>query len=108
MKCPLLNKECITDKCAWWYEVVMEKKTESDPKKWVEKSCVVLRIPPILIEIAGRTNQVAATIESERNEFVKGADLSNRILAGMAEVAIRRNEALEAPERKELPNADPA
>lgn len=90
MKCPLLSKECIKSKCAWW-----AKFTINDPatqKVDVVEDCLVSQLPGMLIELIKKTDGTAAAMESTRNEFVNKADMSNRILAGMGQLAVKRAE----------------
>jgi hypothetical protein len=93
-KCPLLGKECIQDRCEWWATYIVRPDPGKPPI--AENACVIPRITHILIELLGKTDGVAASIESERNEFMKAADRSNVILAGMGQIA------LENRDRKEL------
>lgn len=68
MKCPLLNKECIKEKCEWWTSVSM--KNIQTQEHYQENKCVVHTIGPMLIELIKNTNGVQAAVESSRNETV--------------------------------------
>lgn len=50
----------------------MQEKLETTPH--VEHDCVVVRLPKLLLEVIGKTNGVAAAVESSRNETVKRQD----------------------------------
>lgn len=68
MKCPLLSKECIQAKCAWWMEFAMKRK--DPPEMTVEKSCAIPRLPVLLIELIKNTNSVGAAVESRGNTMI--------------------------------------
>jgi len=70
--CPLLNKECIESKCAWWTTVQMKNIQTQEP--YVENHCVVNTIGPMLIELIKNTGGVQKAIESGRNETVSRQD----------------------------------
>ena len=80
MRCPLLNKDCIEAKCAWWGEFLMEGKAGEG--QTVEHDCVVPRIAPILIQIIKNTGQTHAATEQVRNRFDFIAKASQRRIAG--------------------------
>lgn len=71
-RCPLLNKECIVEKCAWWMNVtVKDLKTQ---ELYVEGRCVVTALGSIGIELCKNTGGVQAAVESNRNETIKRQD----------------------------------
>ncbi len=72
MKCPLLNKECIKDKCAWWTSVMMKNLQTQEP--YQESKCAINAIAPMLIEVIKNTSGVQAAVESSRNETVVRQD----------------------------------
>ena len=72
VKCPLIGKECIKEACSFWVSVDMQ-----DPitkKLYIDQKCAVVAIPPMLVELIGKTNSVGAAVENSRNESVKRQD----------------------------------
>jgi len=69
--CPLLKKDCVTLKCAWFTQV---RGTNPQTGKEVDEfQCAVKWMPMLMIEVAKETRQGAAATESFRNEMVKRA-----------------------------------
>ncbi len=69
--CPLIKKDCITLKCAWFTQV---RGTHPQTGKEVDEfQCAVKWMPLLMIEVAKETRQGAAATESFRNEVVKRA-----------------------------------
>jgi len=75
--CPLLKKDCITLKCAWFTQV---RGTNPQTGKEVDEfQCAVKWLPMLMIEVAKETRQGAAATESFRNEVVKRATDNARL-----------------------------
>lgn len=69
--CPMIQKQCIEKECTWWAQFWMKDEKQ---KPYLDEACVVTRLPTLMIELLGKTNQVAAAVESSRNETVKRQD----------------------------------
>ncbi len=80
--CPLLKKECIEHKCAWYYHVQgRDANTGQDLNEW---QCAVNLIPLLMVEIGKQQHSTAAAIESFRNESVVRNDATNSLLGFIA------------------------
>ena len=67
--CPLIKKDCIGTKCAWYTQVRgINPNTGHHLDEW---RCAVSWMPILSIEVAQKSNQTGAAIESFRNEVVK-------------------------------------
>ena len=73
--CPLLKKECITHQCAWYTHVVgKDPQTGKDMDHW---DCAIKWMPSLITENARQTHNVAASVDSMRNEVVQRQDMLN-------------------------------
>jgi hypothetical protein len=64
--CPLLKKDCIETKCAWYGQVRgTNPNTGQDVDTW---ECVINLLPMLLIENSHKQAQTGAAVESFRNE----------------------------------------
>lgn len=76
--CPLLKKDCIEMKCAWFAKLAgTNPNTGEIMDEW---GCAVAWLPVLLIENAKETRQGAAAVESLRNAAVKGEDATRAVL----------------------------
>lgn len=76
--CPLIKKDCVGLKCAWFTKVVgydMNTGKEVD-----EYKCAIAWMPMLMIENSGQQRQTGAAVESFRNEMVKANQVSHQIL----------------------------
>ncbi len=70
--CPLLGKECIGLKCAWFTKVLGHNpQTGKEVEEW---ACAVAWLPMLAIENSQNTRMSGAAVESFRNEMVKRMD----------------------------------
>ena len=75
--CPLLKKDCIQLKCAWYTQVRgLNPNTGAEVDEW---ACAITWMPMMAIEIAQKENQTGAAVESFRNEVVR-ANTENKQL----------------------------
>ena len=72
MKCPLLNKDCIESKCAWW--TIAQMKNIHTQELYQESKCAINAIGPMLVEMIKNTGGVQAAVESSRNETTSRQD----------------------------------
>lgn len=68
--CPLIKKDCIGIKCSWYTQMRGTNPNTGEPVD--EWGCAVTWMPFMAIEIAQKSNQTGAAVESFRNEVVKG------------------------------------
>jgi hypothetical protein len=67
--CPLIKKNCIGLKCAWYTEVRgMNPNTGEMVDEW---NCAISWIPMMQIETSQQARQAGAAVESFRNEVVR-------------------------------------
>lgn len=72
--CPLIKKDCIEHKCAWWMQVRgMHPQTGEDIDHW---GCAVTWMPMLTIENSQQQRQTGAAVESFRNEVVKSNSMN--------------------------------
>lgn len=70
--CPLLDKECIQFKCAFWTQLRgSNPQTGGEVDEW---ACAIAWLPILLIENAKEVRQGAAATESFRNEVIARVD----------------------------------
>lgn len=67
--CPLIKKDCIGLKCAWFTQMRGTNPNTGEPVD--EWGCAVTWMPLLAVEIAQKSNQTGAAVESFRNEVVK-------------------------------------
>jgi len=64
--CPLIKKDCITHKCAWYMRISgLNPNTGEQLDDW---GCAVAWLPVLLIENSQQQRQTGAAVESLRNE----------------------------------------
>jgi hypothetical protein len=68
--CPLIKKNCIGLKCSWYTQMRGTNPNTGEPVD--EWGCAVTWMPIMAVEIAQKSNQTGAAVESFRNEVVKG------------------------------------
>jgi hypothetical protein len=79
--CPLLQKDCIRMKCAWYIRVAG---TNPQTGQLVDEyGCAMAWMPVLLIENAQQSRQTGAAVESLRNETVKANENGNKVLLDM-------------------------
>jgi hypothetical protein len=67
--CPLIKKDCVGLKCAWYTQMRGTNPNTGEPVD--EWGCAVTWMPIMAVEIAQKSNQTGAAVESFRNEVVK-------------------------------------
>jgi hypothetical protein len=77
--CPLIKKDCIGLKCAWFTRVQGVDKNTG--KEVDEYQCAIAWMPMLLVENSGTQRETGAAVESFRNEMVKANENSIKILA---------------------------
>lgn len=73
--CPYLDKECIRHDCMHFVHFTCkDPQTGRDRDEW---TCTHALIPILLMENANQIRQVAASVDSMRNEVVQRQDILN-------------------------------
>lgn len=83
--CPLNSFEpCKELDCAWFTQV---RGTDVNTGKEIDEfHCAVTWLPTLLIENSQQSRHTGAAVESFRNEMVKGAKESQKLLIAAAEI----------------------
>jgi hypothetical protein len=83
--CPLNNFEpCKQLDCAWFVQM---RGTDPNTGKEVDDyACAIAWTPMLLVENAAQSRQTGAAVESFRNEMVKGAQESQKLLLASMEL----------------------
>jgi hypothetical protein len=77
--CPMLNKVCIENQCAWWTKVRgVDNNTGNEVDHEV---CSIAVLPMLLIENSNQQRGTGASVESFRNEMVKANQLTSAVMA---------------------------
>lgn len=75
--CPLIKKDCIENKCAWYMHVRgMNPNTGEDVDHW---GCAVSWMPMLTIENSQQQRSTGAAVESFRNEVVRANEKNREI-----------------------------
>jgi hypothetical protein len=91
--CPLLKKDCIEHKCAWYTHIRgVNPNTGQEVDEW---SCTISWIPMLLIENSQQQRSTGAAVESFRNEMVKANESNLNILEAAANMFYGATEAVE-------------
>jgi len=73
--CPYLNEPCIGHRCMLFTHFTMkDPQTGRDRDEW---TCAHALNPVMMLELANQIRQVAASVDSMRNEVVKRQDVLN-------------------------------
>jgi hypothetical protein len=77
--CPLIQKKCVEEKCAWYTCVRgTNPNTGQEIDEW---KCAVSWMPMMAVEIAQKSNQTGAAVESFRNEVVEANHQNQQLYA---------------------------
>lgn len=84
--CPLIKKDCIGLKCAWYTQLRGINPNTGEPiDEW---NCAITWMPIMAVEIAQKSNQTGAAVESFRNEVVRGNQQAQELYAKALEQTI--------------------
>jgi len=76
--CPLIKKDCVETKCAWFTRIQgYDTNTGNQVDEW---QCAISLMPMLLVENSGQQRQTGAAVESFRNEMVKANDQTAKVL----------------------------
>lgn len=91
--CPLLKKDCIEHKCAWYSHIRgLNPNTGQEVDEW---NCTISWIPMLLIENSQQQRSTSCAVESFRNEMVKANESNLNILEAAANMFYGASEAVE-------------
>ena len=77
--CPLIKKDCIQLKCAWFTQLRgTNPNTGKDVDEW---GCAISWLPVLLVENSQQQRHTGAAIESFRNEMVKANESTVELIA---------------------------
>jgi hypothetical protein len=94
--CPLLKKDCIENKCAWYQQIRgINPNTGESVDEW---QCAINLLPLLLIENSKQQRSTAAAVESFRNESV----VQNNTLTQVLAHAINQQAALSAVQETDV------
>jgi hypothetical protein len=82
--CPLIQKKCVEHKCQWYIQLHGTNPNTGKPVD--EFGCAVAFLPLLSIEIAQKSNQTGAAVESFRNVVTKQNE--QQLLIQQAEVKL--------------------
>lgn len=86
--CPLLKKDCIQTKCAWFVQIRGAHPQTGDPVD--EYGCAVAWNPILQIETAQQSRQAGAAVESFRNEMVKANETNQKVLMATSQMFVQQ------------------
>jgi len=80
--CPLIKKECIQTKCAWFTQVRgTHPQTGQEVDEW---GCAISWMPVLLIENSQQQRQTGAAVEDFRNQMIDSNDRTLQLMLGNA------------------------
>jgi len=80
--CPLIKKDCIQTKCAWFTQVRGTHPQTGEPVD--EWGCAISWMPVLIIENSQQQRQTGAAVESFRNEMVDSNARTLQLMLGNA------------------------
>lgn len=69
MFCPLIRKECVKHKCAWYTSIQGTNPNTGEPLN--KEDCIITTLPLLMIENSRQQKSTSAAVESFRNEMVR-------------------------------------
>lgn len=75
--CPLIKKDCIGIQCSWYTQMRGTNPNTGEPVD--EWGCAVSWMPFMAVEIAQKSNQTGAAVESFRNEVVRANEQNQQL-----------------------------
>tara|TARA_R100000322_G_C5369086_1_gene172969 strand:- start:280 stop:585 length:306 start_codon:yes stop_codon:yes gene_type:complete len=91
--CPLIKKDCIELKCAWFTQLRgSNPNTGEEIDDW---GCAVGWLPVLLVENSQQQRSTGAAVESFRNEMVKANDNNVQVLEKVARLKLVETAARE-------------
>jgi len=89
--CPLIKKDCVEHKCAWYMHIAgLDPNTGDQVDHW---GCSVSWMPMLMIENSQQQRSTGAAVESFRNEMVKANDSNQQMLDAVGNMYLDMCEA---------------
>lgn len=89
--CPLIKKDCVEHKCAWYMHIAgLNPNTGDQVDHW---GCSVSWMPMLMIENSQQQRSTGAAVESFRNEMVKANDSNQQMLDAVGNMYLDMCEA---------------
>jgi len=102
--CPLIKKDCIGLKCAWYTQVRgLNPNTGEEIDEW---NCAVNWMPIMAIEIAQKSNQTGAAVESFRNEVVRANDENKQLYVNVLQQGVIQSRIETLPQQQNFLEGD--
>lgn len=99
--CPLISKKCVGHKCAWYTQVRgINPNTGQELDEW---KCAVSWMPMMAVEIAQKSNQTGAAVESFRNEVVEANHRNQQLYIAGLETGVIGGQITPHPPIETLP-----
>jgi hypothetical protein len=77
VKCPLLQKRCVEERCSWW--VLVSRENIQTGERDIKGMCQVNNLAFLAVEIMKNVSGAQAAVESLRN-MITGVPRASRIL----------------------------
>jgi hypothetical protein len=84
--CPLIKKDCVGLKCAWYTQMRGTNPNTGEPVD--EWGCAVTWMPVLAVEVAQKSNQTGAAVESFRNEVVRANESNQQLYISVIQQGI--------------------
>jgi len=89
--CPLIKKDCVEHKCAWYIHVAgLDPNTGQEIDHF---GCSIGWMPTLLIENSQQQRQTGAAVESFRNEMIKSHESNQHMLDAVGNMYLDMCEA---------------
>lgn len=89
--CPLIKKDCVEHKCAWYMHIRgLDPNTGQEVDHW---GCSVSWMPMLLIENSQQQRSTSSAVESFRNEMVKAHETNQQMLDAVGNMYLDMCEA---------------
>lgn len=88
--CPLIQKECVEHQCKWFTHLIGNH--PQIPGETIDQfDCAISFLPILLIENANENRKTAASVQSFRNEMVKGNNMLLGVLTNQPLIEEHKN-----------------
>ena len=76
--CPLIRKNCIKTKCAWYGEISFVDSESGEQHR--HRECVITMVPRLILENSKQQRETTTSIENFRNESQKSDETLTKVL----------------------------
>jgi len=99
--CPLIKKKCVKHQCAWY--TLVRGTNPNTGQELDEWKCAVSWMPMMAVEIAQKSNQTGAAVESFRNEVVNANHQNQKLYTHALQQGIVQTQVTPHPPIDTLP-----